>query len=631
MRRIIIAFALLLSLPFSALAQDVISNFASDVTVNEDATLTVRETIAVIAQGGDIRHGIFRDFPTRYKDGDGTAVHIDFSVASVERDYHAEPYTLESISNGVRIKIGDKDIVLDQGRHVYTIVYHVNRILGFFPDYDELYWNVTGNGWKFEIQNASVSVHLPAPAAISKTAVYSGFMGLFGKDVQITSQSGSEFAAKTTRSLRPTEGLTVAVDWQKGVIAPPTSAQQNWWLIRDNLGFGVVIATIMAALAYFLWAWSRVGRDPPRGTIVPLFHPPQGFGPSATRYLWKRGFDDKTFAAAVLGLAANGLAKIDEDDGIYTLTKSFGDGAALPQAEKALFGNLGPITSFNQSSNAKIRALMAAVEKNLDAQFGGRLFANNLGWFAVGAILSIAGLALAALLMPDAGGKSALMIAAFCAIWWVFVLGMGWSVIKGFGQARGVFKKIGALLAVVFVVPFLGVGIAVPALTLYGEKWSPVLIALLGGTLLLGILNLVFYVLLPAPSVAGRKILDQIEGLRLYLSTAEQQRLDMLNPPEMTPVVFERYLPYAMALDCENQWNAKFAGVLAAAAVASGTAYAPSFYSSSSGRGWSSSSGSFASDFSSAISSASTPPGSTSGSGGGSSGGGGGGGGGGGW
>ena len=140
--------------------------------------------------------------------------------------------------------------------------------------------------------------------------------------------------------------------------------------------------------------------------------------------------------------------------------------------------------------------------------------------------------------------------------------------------------------------------------------------------------------------------MDQIDGFREYLSVAEEERLEYLNPPEKTPKLFERFLPYAVALDVENTWATRFAGVLAAAAAA-GTVGAAAIASN-----WYSGSGdmtrdpvSFAdrigSDLSSTIASAATPPGSSSGSdsggsssgsgGGGSSGGGGGGGGGSGW
>jgi uncharacterized membrane protein YgcG len=87
----------------------------------------------------------------------------------------------------------------------------------------------------------------------------------------------------------------------------------------------------------------------------------------------------------------------------------------------------------------------------------------------------------------------------------------------------------------------------------------------------------VFFHLLRAPTVEGRKLLDQIEGFRMYMTTAEEERLNILNPPEKTPELFERYLPYALALVCENEWNSKFTAVLAAAVAAGATA--PLWYS----------------------------------------------------
>ncbi len=158
------------------------------------------------------------------------------------------------------------------------------------------------------------------------------------------------------------------------------------------------------------------------------------------------------------------------------------------------------------------------------------------------------------------------------------------------------------------------------------------MIFFIGGAVLLALFNLDFLLAAEGPHPQGRAILDQIEGFRMYMTTAEEERLKVLHPPEKTPELFERYLPYAMALDCENEWNAKFAAVLAAAAAAGAAVGAsPSWYH---GSNWSS--GGFSRDLSSglasSISSASVAPGSSSGSsGGGFSGGGGGGGGGSGW
>ncbi|HEX2953708.1 MAG TPA: DUF2207 domain-containing protein, partial [Bacillota bacterium] len=157
--------------------------------------------------------------------------------------------------------------------------------------------------------------------------------------------------------------------------------------------------------------------------------------------------------------------------------------------------------------------------------------------------------------------------------------------------------------------------------------------ALVVSGILLAVLNAVFYYLLKAPTLVGRKIIDQIEGFRLFLSTAEKERLNTLYPGGRTPQLFEEYLPYALALDLEQAWAERFDDVMARAGT-DGQAYHPVWYY---GSDWSNHdpaifASSLGSSFSHAISSSATPPGSSSGfGGGGSSGGGGGGGGGGGW
>jgi uncharacterized membrane protein len=122
----------------------------------------------------------------------------------------------------------------------------------------------------------------------------------------------------------------------------------------------------------------------------------------------------------------------------------------------------------------------------------------------------------------------------------------------------------------------------------------------------------------------------------MYMQTAEKDRLEMLNPPEITPAVFEKLLPYAIALDCENEWSRKFSAQAEAAGRGAdqGYGYTPLWYSGSNfGRlGTAGFVSSIGSSLGSAAASASSAPGSSSGSGGGGfSGGGGGGGGGGGW
>jgi uncharacterized protein (TIGR04222 family) len=157
----------------------------------------------------------------------------------------------------------------------------------------------------------------------------------------------------------------------------------------------------------------------------------------------------------------------------------------------------------------------------------------------------------------------------------------------------------------------------------------------IGTTILTLLLIPVFAWLMLAHTPAGRRLLDRIEGFRLYLDVAEKDELNLRNPPDITPALFEAYLPYALALDVEQRWAERFNNSLPAEQAA---AYQPAWYHGhwNSGQGGIGNIGAATAAVTGAVASsiaaAATPPGSSSGGGGGGfSGGGGGGGGGGGW
>jgi uncharacterized protein (TIGR04222 family) len=182
----------------------------------------------------------------------------------------------------------------------------------------------------------------------------------------------------------------------------------------------------------------------------------------------------------------------------------------------------------------------------------------------------------------------------------------------------------------IYLAPALLASVAAAVIAAFFNGGPPVWISYL--VLSLGLHGL-FIFLMRAPTPAGRAVMDEIEGFKSYLDTAEQDRLDRMRSPVLTPEVFETFLPYAFALGVENNWCDRFAREIPEE-VRQQAGYHPGWYS---GRVHGISALShlghdFGSSFSSAISAASTPPGSSSGSGGGGfSGGGGGGGGGGGW
>ena len=269
-----VAWLLGMGLAGGAQARERIVNFDSEIWVHPDSTMTVRETITVVAEGRSIKRGIYRDFPTTYEDRFNNKVVVGFDVIAVLRNGQPEPYHTERRSNGVRLYIGDKDVFIPKGQHVYTIDYRTNRQLGFFEGFDELYWNVTGNGWDFEIERAGARVHLPEGARVLEHAGYTGRQGETGQDFRIDLRSDG-ILYETTRPLSKRQGLTIAVSWPPGFVARPTQAQELAYLINDN---SIIIAGLIGLgllTAYYIFVWVFVGRTRRAGRSSRTTIPPR--------------------------------------------------------------------------------------------------------------------------------------------------------------------------------------------------------------------------------------------------------------------------------------------------------------------------------------------------------------------
>jgi len=622
--------ALLLAVPTAAAADERILRFLSDVQIQKDASLEVAETIDVRAENVRINHGIYRDFPTRYRGRQGSHVRVGFTFEGATLDGQPVPASAAAYGNGVRIKVGDPANTVSIGEHRYVLRYRTTRQIGRFKDYDELYWNATGNGWIFPIDVAEARIRLPSAVKLGERAFYTGAQGSTGRSAEIVEEKAGDILIRTTGPLEPYEGLTVAVAFPKGVVAEPTSGSRFLDWLADN---GPPVAGGLALLGlfgFYYFAWLRVGRDPRPGTVVPLFSPPDELSPAAVRYVTKMGADNRTFAAALVDMGVKGHVRLVEGEGGWfsadkTRIERLSSSTPLAPEEQAALPELcmtGESVVMEQTNHAKFSAARKSLEEILEKSYEGKLFNKNWGWAVAGALLFLAALWLVAAAIVAALGLSVAMVLVSLGAAITAALLIVWIQ-----TATAVGKCLASAVAVLFGALAVGTGAPI-LLQAVATGW---LLPFLPVVLALPLVVSAFF-WIDAPTKEGRGVLDRIAGFKQYLSITERERLDRMNPPQDTPEIFERFLPYAIALGVENRWADRFAGVLAAAAAQGQQGFA---WYAGSHNPWDDP-GHFTEDvgssLSNAISSASTAPGSSSGSGGGGfSGGGGGGGGGGGW
>ena len=143
-------------------------------------------------------------------------------------------------------------------------------------------------------------------------------------------------------------------------------------------------------LFYYIFAWVKVGKDPDKGTIIPLFSPPKGFSPAAIRYVMKMGYSNRVFAAAIVNMAVKGYVKIEDDDGDFTLARTNLDESVLSKGErkiaKKLFSYKDRIELKNKN-HQKIKSAIDALKKSLKLDFEKINFARNSKYLIPGIII----------------------------------------------------------------------------------------------------------------------------------------------------------------------------------------------------------------------------------------------------
>ena len=624
------AALLLLLAPAPARADERILHYLSDVQIRRDGSLEVTETIDIRAEHDRINHGIYRDFPTRYRGRNGTQFHVGFGFEGATLDGKPVDAVAQPFGNGVRIKIGDPDTYVDIGEHEYVLRYRATREIGRFPAFDELYWNATGNGWIFPIDQAEARVRLPIAARFGNRAAYTGAQGSTASNAEVIDEQAGSIAFRTTQPLDPYEGLTVAVAFPKGIVAAPSGGSRVAGLFSDYGPPLVGLLALLGLCGFYYVAWQRAGRDPRRGTVVPIFSPPDGLTPAGMRYVAKMAADNRSFAAALVDMGVRGHVRLVEEDrgwlsGKHMRLERLESASGLPPEEEAALDCLcrpGEEIMMEQKNHENFSSANSALAGVLKAEYEGKLFNRNYGWAAAGLLLFIAcfWLVCAAVVAATDGGS----------VWQIgVVIGTLVAVallLLAFHETA-VGKCLLSLLGFVAVSTAFALGVPIFADAVNSGWWLPLILPLLAAPL---VLSAFWWISAPTPE--GRRVLDHIAGFKQYLSITETQRLDRLTPPKDTPELFEKYLPYAIALSVENHWAKRFAAILQAASAQGQRGFG--WYSGSSNP-WDNPTGfasSVGSSLSSTISAASTAPGSSSGSGGGgSSGGGGGGGGGGGW
>ncbi len=498
---IVIFTAALVFIPGAAHAQtsESVKNFYSTINVNQDGSFSVQEKIKYDFGDTD-RHGIYRYLPYRYT-RNGAAYNVRMEIQSVTKDGGSQvTYEKSRINGNIMLKIGEPESTVT-GIHDYEISYRVQRAINYFDDHEELYWNVTGNGWDVPIQKASVKIE--SPAAYSQgdlePVCYTGVYGSTDQLCTVTITSTGEADMETTGILDSQEGLSFVVAWEKGTIEKPSSGQQLSWFFSDNwpIGLPFIVLIVMFAL------WYTRGRDPKgKGTIIPIYEPPNGLRAMELGTIVDEKLDPKDISATIIQLAVGGYIKIREIEQKkllgkktdYELIKLKEPDTNLRDYEQMVMKGL-----FESGTTSTVSGLKNKFYKHLK-DINKQVYQAVVtdGYFPMN---------------PD--------------------------------KIRNSYRTVGVVLFVL--------------LTIFGNGFENPLAFI--SLIISGTAIVLFAQAMPRRTKLGVETNEEIKGFKWFLSVTETERLKFHNAPAKSPQQFEQLLPYAMVLGVEKEWAKQFEGM----------------------------------------------------------------------
>ncbi|MCR5562269.1 MAG: DUF2207 domain-containing protein [Desulfovibrio sp.] len=541
-------------------AQERIAEFSVEIAVEADASLLVKEYIRVQAEHNAIRHGIFRSVPTITWHGKQLRTYgVDLVRASM--DGASVPCRIEENDLLTSFILGDPDKELSRGEHEFVLVYRTTGHVHQEGEGYAIHYNATGNLWNFPIDKAGVVLVLPDGTKLTQSSAYIARGARVENDCVLPAPN----IYTAMRPLEPGEALVLQAAWQGGSLPLPSLS------LRERLSaYGPEIMTAVGIIPLLcfslLWVFFRRVHKP---VVVPLFSPPQDVSPGLAAYLYEK--EDNAGRADLLWTAVRGFMRMKRDGRKWAFTPAWPGHKQLDWQDKACLAVADGLFSHSPGKNApSLESGMPKSWRGTDSNDGERLYRALHGLQEGYRKKMRAFGASSGLLLPTAGFiVNALLLYAALYV-------SGWTGIYDGENLSDYFFGI-ALCPLIVALPLTWLrkkgivkvivialfgALSVSALGLLTEwewqYWLPVLSCIFTPPLFWHCFP---YRLTPR----GLKARAAVDGLAMYIGTAEKDRLARINAPEDTIAIYEQMLPYAVALGLAEPWEKRFAPVLAAA------------------------------------------------------------------
>ncbi len=471
-------------------ANEQINLFKSDIVLEKNTDINIREEIHYFFPTP--RRGIIREIPTKYKVKGGLQRPTLLKVNEIY--YYSEnnpklrysDYEITYKSGYIVIKVGNPDSTIT-GEYVYIIDYKLRNAVNYFEDHDELFLNITGNGWSVPIIGAYATIEVPGD--ITDRICFTGTSSSTESECSFEGISKRKVKLSTNSLLNSFEGYTVALKMPKGTL-DDIRGKQRVAFILSNLGLLLPIPTFVFLISLL----EKKGKNKKR-TVIAHYEPIKDINPLLAGYIYKKVLNNKHITAEIIQMAIDGHIKIvQEEKKQYVLEKQSLDDEMLKDYSNSLL--LGLFKNGNSINTKKIPSDFYLTVRSVEGRLNSEVYDS-----------------------------------------------------KVFSKTRKNLKTNLVLFGFLgFILSLMSIG---PLSQYAATGWSY-------GFAISSLLATIFSSRVDVRGKKGNEIYYELEGLKLYINTAEKHRIEFHNDPEKYKGIFEQLLPYAIIFGLERKWANEF-------------------------------------------------------------------------
>ena len=546
----------------SSLIAEAIKKYDVSIQINKNGTLTINEIIDYDFGDKLDRRGIIRRIPLRSKKSGIDIYKSHVKMNSVKRNGKPEKYKTVKSSGEISYKIGSEDKYVDSGVSKYEFNYTMYNVVFEKDGIYQIYFNPIGQFWKVPIESGDVIISFEnnqpiGENEIQQLKVFTGKYGETGENYTIVQKSGI-IKIKTNEVLEPLNGMTFRLNLKTDKINPTwLDKLKVLYYAVPLVAVGSVVILVLFIYGFVTWLLFRPVSL--RKAIVPEFNIPKDISAMYAGYIKGVKNPKEILTIGMLSLLSKGYVTAEDKEGNgknvkYRLVANTEGNPELSTEEATLLNAL----SDDEENIFKKDKSYFSYQKNRKSGFEDE---KNL-YEASQNIMS----------MLESKYKSR-AYETNDKFSYPFILGMVLVITVGMinrgtnSRANGLFDDI-TFIAFNFLIS-CGIAAVIYVFidNLFSERkiFPAVLKAGIAIFLLIktGIIGVIIGII-PAMYIIYSKLMKKytekslrqekhLDGMKMYIKTAEANRIMKFNDVDELVEYFKGILPYAVALGVKNK------------------------------------------------------------------------------